>query len=385
MRRRTALCCCLAGALLALGCLGFASSQVPLGTSEVRKALQAQGIDPASVVIPFEITDEMRTWAHAQVSEAIPQEERLDKLLAAMVDPARLKLRYEAGRTVTAQEAFESRRANCLAFTSLFVGLARELGIPAYYLDVEDVERFEKEGDLMVVSGHVSAGFSIGGGKVKILDFSPSGMPAYRRVYRVSDLRAVALYYSNRGAESLRAGNSSEALTWLRKAVEIDPGFGGGWVNLGVALRREGDTPGAEAAYRRALEADPQTASAYSNLAALLRGRGDEAEAERLLAIAANVDRRNPFSYIALGDLSLAQGRFEEARRFYRQALRLHQQDAEAYAALGLVALAAGNPGEARKWLRRAESMDRENGRVRQLGDRLAGLAAPAINRSEGR
>jgi Flp pilus assembly protein TadD len=376
MRPRTAL---VWMALLALGCV---SSRGPLETGELRKALHSRGIDPSSVVIPFEITDEMRAWARAQIPDGTPEEERLDKLLGAMLDPANLQLRYESGRTVTAREAFDSRKANCLAFTSLFVGMARELGIPVYYLDVEDVERFEKDGDLMVVSGHVSAGFSIGGGKVKILDFSPSGMPAYRRVYRVSDLRAVALYYSNRGAEALRAGNSAEALTWLRKAVEIDPDFGGGWVNLGVALRRAGDTPGAEAAYRRALEADPQTASAYSNLASLLRSRGQDADAERLLAIAANVDRRNPFSYIALGDLSLAQGRLEEARRFYRRALRLHQQDAEIYAALGMVALAAGDPGEARKWLRRAESTDRENGRVRQLGNRLGG---PAAARSEGR
>lgn len=380
MKPRTALSWM---ALLALGALGCASAGGPLGTGELQKALKAQGVDPASVVIPFEITDEMRTWARSQVPDSIPQEERLEKLLSAMVDPGRLELRYEGGHTVTAREAFESRKANCLAFTSLFVGLARELGIPAYYLDVEDVERFEKDGDLMVVSGHVSAGFSVGSGKVKILDFSPAGTPSYRRVYPVSDQRAVALYYSNRGAEALRAGSVEEALTWLHKAVEIDPEFGGSWVNLGVALRRTGDVPGAEEAYRRSLEADPQTASAYSNLAALLRSRGEDAEAERLLAIAANVDNRNPFSYVALGDLSLAQGRLEEARRFYRRAFRLKQEDAEICAALGMVALASGNQGEARKWLRRAESMDRENGRVRQLGDRLAGPVGSS--RSESR
>jgi len=380
MRRRTALLSLMAVALLVQGC---ASSGGALGTGELKRTLRSQGLDPASVVIPFEITDEMRAWAHAQVPDGTPTEERLDKLLRAMLDPARLELRYEGGRTVTAQEAFESRRANCLAFTSLFVGMARELGVPAYYLDVEDIERFEKDGDLMVVSGHVSAGFDIGGGRVKILDFSPTGTLAYRRVHRVSDLRAVALYYSNRGAEALRAGKSAEALSWLRKAVAIDPAFGGGWVNLGVALRREGDTSGAETSYHRALEADPQTSSAYTNLAALMRSRGEDSEAEKLLGIAAGVDRRNPFSYIALGDLSLAQGRLEEARRFYRQALRLHQEDAEVYAALGMVALAAGDHGEARKWLRRAESTDRENARVRQLGDRLSGPTPPP--RSEGR
>lgn len=379
MKRQTALFVWMAGGLLALGC---ASLRGPVGSPDLEKILRARGLDPASVIVPFEISDEMRAWAHAQVPDSTPSEERLDKLLAAMIDPRRLQLRYEGGHTATAREAFETRRANCLAFTSLFVGLARELGVPAYYLDVEDVEKFEKDGDLMVVSGHVSAGRDIGGNKVKILDFSAAPSPGYRRVHRISDLRAVAVFYSNRGAESLRTGHSSEAVTWLRKAVEIDPEFGGAWVNLGVALRREGDVRGAEAAYRKALEVDPETSSAYSNLAALLRTRGKDTEAAGLLAIAANVDRRNPFSYIALGDLSFAQGRLEEARRFYRQALRLRGEDAEVYAALGLVALAAGDVGEASKWLRKAEARDRANERVRQLGSRLAG---PPPLRSEGR
>jgi Flp pilus assembly protein TadD len=372
----------MAGALLVLGC----ASRGPVGSPDLARALHSRGLDPASLIVPFEITDEMRAWAHARVPDGTPSEERLDRLLAAMIDPRFLQLKYEAGRTSTAREAFETRRANCLAFTSLFVGLARELGVPAYYLDVEDIERFEKDGDLLVVSGHVSAGYDIGGGKVKILDFSPSPNPGYRRVHRVSDLRAVALFYSNRGAESLRAGSSGEALGWLRKAVEIDPEFGGAWVNLGVALRRAGDMAGAEAAYRKALEIDPEISSAYTNLASLLRVRGKDAEAEGLLALAANVDRRNPFSLIALGDLSLAHGRLEEARRFYRQALRLRGDDAEVYAALGLVALAAGNPAEASKWLRRAEARDRANERVRQLGSRLAGPDPAAVPpRSEGR
>jgi Flp pilus assembly protein TadD len=375
MPRRSALLACTAAALLAGGC----ASQGPLG-SDLERNLRARGLDPAAVIVPFEITEEMGAWAHAHVPDNTPKEKRLDRLLAAMMGDMQLK--YESGRTATAREAFESRRANCLAFTSLFVGLARELGIPAFYLDVEDVERFEKDGDLMVVSGHVSAGYDIGSGRVKILDFTPAREPEYRRVHPVGDLRAVALFYSNRGAESLRAGSAAEALGWLRQAVEIDPDFAGGWVNLGVALRRQGDTAGAEAAYRKALEADPQTSSAYSNLASILRMRGRYTEAAALLALAASADNRNPFSYIALGDLSMAQGRLQEAQRFYRQALRLHREDAEIYAALGLVALASGDTGQARKWLRRAEAKDRDNERVRRLGNRLAGTPAPP--RSEG-
>jgi Flp pilus assembly protein TadD len=367
-----------AGALLSLGC----ATRGPVGSAELVATLRARGIDPASVVVPFEITAEMRAWAHAQVPESTPEAQRLEALLAALIDPGRLQLQYEPGHTATAREAFESHRANCLAFTSLFVGLARELGIPAFYLDVDDVERFEKDGDLMVVSGHVSGGYDVGSGKVKILDFTPAAQPGYRRVHPLADVTAVALYYSNRGAELIRAGQGEGAMPLLRRAVEIDPELGGAWVNLGVGRRRAGDLAGAEAAYRKALEVDPETASAYTNLAGLLRARGRGAEAEELLALATRADGRNPFSYIALGDLSLADGRLEEARRFYTKALRLDREDPEAYAALGLVALAGGDRSGAQKWLRKARSRNRPNDRVQQLAGRLA--SPPASTTAPG-
>ena len=357
------------GALLALGC---ASSRSPLGEADLARDLRSQGIDPASIVVPWEITEEMRAWVHREVPDNLSEGDRLDALLAALVDPGRLALRYESGYSGTAREAFESRKANCLAFTSLFVGLSREIGVPAFYLDVDDVEKFEKDGDLMVISGHTSAGFYVGG-ELKILDFTPGRQPGYRRLSRLADKTAIALYHSNRGAELLRAGKRREALDWLRKGVAIDPELGGAWVNLGVALRRGGDMKGAETVYRKSLEVDPEEASAYQNLAALLRLQGQEAEAEELLVLATRAGGRNPFSYLALGDLSFAHGRLDEARRFYRRALHLYRDNPEPYAALGLVALEGGNRNEARKWLRKAASLDRDNERVRRLGGRLAG------------
>jgi Flp pilus assembly protein TadD len=339
---------------------------------DLEKELRSRGLDPATVVIPFQITDEMRTWVHSQVPEETPVEERLDLLLAGLLDPDRLRIQYEARATGTAADVFQNRRANCLAFTSLFVGLAREVGVPVVYLDVDDIERFEKEGDLVVVSGHVSAGFNTGHA-LKILDFSLAPPAEYRRVEPISDLTAIALYHSNRGAEALRTGRNGDALEWLRKAVAIDPELGGAWINYGVALRRSGDPQGAETAYRKALEADPNALSAYQNLAALLRLQGQEKEAADLLAVSSRLGSRNPFIYLTLGDLSFAHGRMEEARRFYRKALRLYRGNAEPYAAMGLLSLAQGDPDDATKWLKKALSIDQENQRVKQLAMRLGG------------
>ena len=369
MKQRAALF--LIPGLLILGC----ASHGPVGSPGLAKDLRARGLDPHSIVVPFEISEEMKAWAHRQVPDSTPATQRLEQLLAALVDPQRLNLAYEAGHTSTAREAFESHKANCLAFTSLFVGMARELGLPAFFLDVDDVEKFAKDGDLMVVSGHVSGGYDTGGGKVKILDFTPAAQPGYRHVRPLTDLRAIALYYSNRGAEMIRAAHGDQALPWLRKAVEIDPELSGAWVNLGVGLRRAGEAAKAEAAYRKALEVNPEAAAAYTNLASLLRVRGRDAEAGELLALAARADGRNPFSYMALGDLSFAHGRLQEARTFYQKALRLNREDASVYAALGLVALAGGDSREAVRWLHKGESRDRQNDRVKQLSGKLS---APA-------
>ena len=361
----------------ALALLAGCASAGPTGVAGVARELRQRGVDPASVVVPFEITDEMRTWVHARVTSAGDPEQRLDRLLAAIVGPSGLALSYEGGSTNTAREAFAARTANCLGFTSLFVGLARELGIPAFYLGVDDVERFEREGDLLVISGHVSAGFDLGGGKTKILEFANAPKADYHHVRRLSDLTAIALYHSNHGAELLRAGHKDEALPWLRKAVEIDPELGDAWVDLGVGLRRSGDLAGAEAAYRKALEVNPQGAAAYQNLSVLLRLRGHPQEADDLLALSTRASGQNPFSYLALGDLSLSHGRLDEARRFYRRAMWLNRDDPEPYAALGLVALAGGDRREAAKWLRKAAARDKKNERVRRLESGLAAKTAP--------
>ncbi len=356
----------LGGALTALA--GCASSGPIVG--DLDNMLRSHGLDPTTVVIPFQITDEMRTWVHLQVPEGTPVEDRLELLLAGLLDTDRLRVQYESRLTATAEEVFHNRRANCLAFTSLFVGLAREVGVPVIYLDVGDIEKFEKEGDLVVVSGHVSAGFNTGH-SLKILDFSLAPPTEYRSVEPMSDLTAIALFHSNRGAEALRNGRNQEALEWLRKAVAIDPSHGGGWINYGVALRRTGDNKGAEAAYRKALEADPNAVSAYQNLAALLRLQGNEKEADDLLSVSTRLGSRNPFIYLTLGDLSFAHGRLEEARRFYRKALRLYRASAEPYAAMGLLSLAQGETGDAERWLKKALSIDQENQRVKQLAFRL--------------
>ncbi|HSM50177.1 MAG TPA: tetratricopeptide repeat protein [Thermoanaerobaculia bacterium] len=377
MNRRSAAALLLAGVSLTLGC---ATGGVRPLTFEERMAeqIRQRGVDPAEATIPFALSPEMRAWLFERVGRGGGAVERLGSLLRSLLGKDGVRLVYESGYTGTAEEVFESGRANCLSFAHLFVGMARELGMDVYFLRVRELESFTKEGDLIVASGHITAGFGPPSDR-RILEFTEQPVGPYRALEELSDLSAVALFHSNRGAELLRQGELAEARRWLEIATRLDPDMPDGWVNLGVARRRLGDTAGAETAYLRALEADPTALAAYQNLGALLQRLGRAREAQDLLALVDRNRNRNPFSYLALGDLSLREGRLGEAERFYRRALWLDSSQAEIHAALGEAALARGGERDAKKYLRKGAKLDPENPRVVRLARALgASLPAPS-------
>jgi tetratricopeptide (TPR) repeat protein len=376
----------LAGALLAAAAgllTGCATSGTPPPSlvERMEEQMRQRGVDPAEATIPFALTPEMRTWLLDRVGRGGGAVERLGSLLRSLLGKDGVRLVYESGYTGTAEEVFQSGRANCLSFAHLFVGMARELGTDVYFLRVRELESFAKEGDLIVASGHITAGFGPPSDR-RILEFTEQPVGPYRALEEISDLSAVALFHSNRGAELLRQGELAEARRRLEIATRLDPDTADGWVNLGVARRRLGEIAGAETAYRRALEADPTTLAAYQNLGALLQRLGRSREAQDLLALVDRNRNRNPFSYLALGDLSLREGRLVEAERFYRRALWLDSSQAEIHAALGEAALARGGGRDAKKYLRKGAKLDPENPRVVRLARELGvNLPAPSSQR----
>jgi len=363
------------GVVLLTGCTATASREVIADHGDLAAELRGRELGAQQVVVPYLLDDELRRWAHDLAPPVLSSEQKLERLAEALTGDEELKLHYRWGYTGTAVEAFQERRANCLAFTYLFLGMAREVGVPVYFLAVE-TETFRRQGSFVVVSDHVAVGYGHGA-DATLFDFSDRDAEELRRVRRISDLTAIAMYHSNRGAEVLQEGRISEALHWLRTAVAIDPELGNGWVNLGVARRHQGDFAGAEEAYRRALEIDPRIYAAYENLATMLRLQERDEEAAEVELLLADSPTRNPYTYLTLGDVSFRNGRLEEARRLYRRAARLSGADAETYAALGQVALASGDFATARKMLEKARELGGETERI----DRLATLLAVRTGR----
>ena len=356
--------------LLSIGCASTQALREERLESGLDSRLRASGIDPDTLIDPLAITREMREWTRERVPPHVSDAERLESLMVALTQREGLAVRYEREFTGTAREVFESGEANCLSFTSLFIALARDLGIDAYYLRMRRGARYEQEGDLVVRWEHVTAGWDRGSER-KVLEFGFIPDENYRSAVRLSDLTALAMFYSNRGAELVLAGQSRRALPWLETAVTIDPEWSHNWLNLGVARRRLGDLEGAEAAYRTGLEQDAEHLQLYANLAAVLRLRGLSDTAGELLRLLDQKSNRNPYLYLSLGDSALEGGRPAEARRFYKRALHLKSRDANTQAAMGMWELAERNLEQARSRLRRAERLDPEARRAVSLREEL--------------
>lgn len=251
----------------------MAALAVPACGQPADLGLESMIVMAREAVSPLALTPRMKEWVHRQVPMNMPPELRLRRLAWALVDSPELGITETDLGTVTAEEAFRTRRANCVAFANLAAALARELGLDAYLVLAEDIEDYEGRGDLKIAFGHLAVGFGPPG-KRTVLDLAGLSRPSRREVRRVSDSTALAIFYSNRGAEELLASHLEAALPWLRTAVEIAPWLPRAWVNLGVAERRAGRTDAAAQAYRRALAIDPELAAALENLAVLERRSG---------------------------------------------------------------------------------------------------------------
>ena len=366
---------------LAVAFAGCASARpAELISTNLGGEIRARGIDPGTVVIPFEVTEEMRAWARDTVKSTNLPESRLSHLLNAILQ--RGDLEYQRGFTATAQEVWKTNRANCLSFTHLYVALAREVGLPVYYLRVYDLREFEKSGDLVIASDHVTAAWGPPSHR-RVLDFSDRPVTEYHQTEPISDLTALALHYANVGAEQIRGGNLEDAERTLRTSVQLDPGLADGWVNLGVALRRLGHQAEAESSFRRAVEANPQLLPAQTNLAMLLEGEGRTEEARNFREATNRRSNRDPFSYLVLGDLAMSAGDLSEAARLFQLARKLKPRHAEPLAALGQWALAVGRREEAERWYARAANIDAHDARVGELARMLGTVPAARSERAQ--
>jgi tetratricopeptide (TPR) repeat protein len=143
----------------------------------------------------------------------------------------------------------------------------------------------------------------------------------------------------------LQAGRHAELEHRARELTSLDPGSGGAWKALGVALelQRKDSLP----ALARAATLLADDAEAQANLGSALLRVGRSAEAIPLLQRALQINPGNADTHSNLGNALRAEGRKDEALASYQAAARLFPGRAELQKNLGNMLLSLGRPLEA--------------------------------------
>ncbi len=319
------------------------------------------------VIVPFEINDEIRALAHRVTRDIQSDTQRTRAIVNAIIDHTRLSISYDWLSNKTAVEVFEEGQGNCLAYTNLFVGMAREIGLDAVYVDVVTLERVSKEADVIVNNGHVTGGVILGP-DTRVIDFTRTPEREYIGYKIIDDLEAMANYYNNQGflygyfsdRETVDPSfNPQEAeLKMYKMALEIDPKFPRALNNLGVAYKRRGRVNDAIEQYMLALEADPKFADARSNLGSAYYSMGRVEDAIHQFELATKTSKSNAYLHHHLGVIEFQQGNYEKAIRHFKKALSKESKLADARYYMGEARLALGQKDEALKEYERTLKID---------------------------
>lgn len=348
MHRTGSTALAVALAFLAAGCLGTARQVYP--PDDLRQALAGRPeVPPAALVVPWELPPAALEKARRLVFHARTTDQKVEALVKALHDPAGFGLRYDGAATTTGAETLARGHGNCVGLASVFVGLARAVGLDARYVDASSrmsETRYGEDGST-VNFGHVTALVDTGHQRIS-LDFAQLGPVAWYAV--LDDLEALAHYYNNRGYELVDAAREqgdapdwAEAERLFRLAVAVKPGFARGWNNLGIAAARQGRREEAVAHYRRAATLDGKMAAPHANLGALWLQAGDLPAALEALAAAAALDPRGAHIQYNLAVARLRSGDRDGALEALRRTLVLRGSYPGAQALMDR--LAPGAPG----------------------------------------
>lgn len=297
---------------------------------------------------------------------------RLERLVDFMFQESGLGMEYEADATFTVEQAYRTRKANCLTFTLLTVALAREAGLKAYGQEIDQALAWRVEDGIIYRFNHVNAGISIGS-KLFTVDVARDSVLTRHPPEPVSDQRLLALYYNNRVAE-LVAGATSAAAPYMAMALQLDPRYASGWANAGVLRLRQGDRHGAERDYLKALALDSTHAGALFNLVTLYRSSGDEARGAVYERRLEKVQKKDPYYQFLQARDDERQGDYAGAVQHYRRAIRLYDGDPRFYFGLARAYQQLGEERHAKRAMSHAYALSQsradEDNRTGASGER---------------
>ncbi len=281
---------------------------------------------------------------------------KLEELIRAIISDGSFDLQYDES-TRTAAGTFAAHSGNCLSFTNMFVAMARDAGLEASYQEVDIPPDWSLQNEAYVLNRHVNVNIRLIYGREHVVDFNIDDFRSTYNRRRISDQRAFAHYYSNKGVEQMLSGNLAAAFAMFHTAIGLDRDFTPAWSNLAALYNRAGEPAYAEAAYLEALRLQPGNLVSMSNLSRLYSAQGKDKLSAYYLNRAHTHRQRNPYYRYYLARQAFLARDYSEAIEQLEYAVRKKKWEDSFYFLLGLSYLQQGDEQKARKWLNKAEKV----------------------------
>jgi tetratricopeptide (TPR) repeat protein len=334
---------CLA---LVAGCAAKRPAPTILDAQKLVQEGRKQGLE---MEIPFALTPQIQKEVEKNVGYGAPAVERLRRIVRYLNDKGYINFHYEPDMSLTAKEAFEARRGDCMAYTNLFLGIARFLKVPVYFVHVSEARNYYVRDGLFFISSHMAVGYGTGaagfgsGPYTVVIDFTQEASDSRLMLYQsIDDATAVGLYYNNVAVDRMMAGDLVAAEDLWEFLLDKLPNLKEVYNNLGVLYLRQGEYEKAQVLLQKAIEKFPYYHPLYTNAIQAARGSRNPALAKELEKRGKKLLSRDPFYRFNRGVDHYNGREYDAAIEEFSRALRSQPRNPYLYAWLARTYLKAG-------------------------------------------
>lgn len=304
------------------------------------------------------ITDSMEDFLETHILAVKGREAKARLLTNALFDEDKLGMIYNPQKTYTAQEAFENKAGNCLAFAYLYAAFAEKAGLEVEFQEVDIMPEWAEAGDkLYFESRHVNLRLIIPRVGEYIIDIDRVALDREIESKTISKQHAIALYYANIAAEYMAKDKTEEAFKYLIKGISLEPEEASLWSSLGVLYRRNGLNEYAERAYFTALEYNKYDNPTLNNLSYLYKQTGEFEKSEFYKNLSKGYQSRNPyFRYIEAQD-AFNKEQYDQALKHINYAISKNKKVSRFYSLQSEIYERLGHLNKAETAQEKAESL----------------------------
>ena len=237
--------------------------------------------------------------------------------------------------------------------------------IPAYLPGV--IQRVRQ--GLVAGADHPEARLALGRALAE-MDSVAQALPVFRQALKRYPQHARLHYWL--GNVLLRSELADSAMTYLERAVEIQPDFTEARFKLAEVHEALGDLIRARQVYEEVLEQDPvHHPAAWNNLGFLFLQQNRLQEADSLFERALALEPDLVVALVNRGAVRLLHQDFDTAISLFERAVRLDPTNVAALGNLGLVYAQRGRYAEAQEMLLRVLRLDPDDQRARSALDQV--------------